>query len=473
MVCVTVVGCSASGVDPGTSDRATGVTLGPTPLGVNVAAWDGSYLGPTGATIDGLLRSADLKLLRYPGGSWADEYHWATDTDTSRCAAPASIACIASDPLAFDSFSAHARSVGASSFVTVNYGSGTPAEAAAWVAHAGRTKGSSVALWEVGNEGYSCSETNQFLQLGPSFVQGYAPDGPVCPDTSAMAASYAVHVVPFLTAIHGVDAQAGTAVPWAFDTSEARGSGVTDAASWDRVVLRAVRGRISSVDAHWYPFDDTTGVTDDQVLSSLRGIPSAAARIRSTLHRYSPDTSFVIGETNISDRPTTFDLQPVAALFAAGTSIEWLVHGAASVVWWDLNNFGSPTSGDYGIVTSGGPEPGPVGSPLPPYYGELLASRLTAAGSHLDSAVTGISSLLGFQSTLGARRSVLLINTDSATAEDIAPRWFAATSRVRVETYSASSADATDPVVRSTLASGGRVTLPPLSIVVLTGAPRS
>ena len=56
-------------------------------------------------------------------------------------------------------FSKKARAIGAQSFVTVNYGSGTPAEAEAEVKQA---KGPAIRspLWEIGNEGYGCWEAN-------------------------------------------------------------------------------------------------------------------------------------------------------------------------------------------------------------------------------------------------------------------------------------------------------------------------
>ena len=45
-----------------------------------------------------------------------------------------------------------ARKVGASPIITVNYGSGTAAEAAAWVRYANFTKKYGVKYWELGNE---------------------------------------------------------------------------------------------------------------------------------------------------------------------------------------------------------------------------------------------------------------------------------------------------------------------------------
>lgn len=470
-VTVTVAGCAVS---PGSPDPpGRGSSLGPTPLGVNVAAWDSSYGGATATTINALLRAADLRLLRYPGGSWADEYDWITNSDSSRCTPSTTSSCSARDPLDFDTFSAQAHSAGASTFVTVNYGSGTPAEAAAWVAHAERPTGRSVALWEVGNENYSCSETNHHLEGSPTFVQGFTAEGPVCPKTTVMAASYAANVGHYLVAMKAVDPRARIGVPWAFEDGEARGSGVSDAAAWNRTVLRKVQGGVSFVDAHWYPFDATTGLTDRQILDSIHTIPSAAERIRSTLHRYSPDARIVVGETNISDRLTTLDFQPVAALFAAGTSLEWLANGASSVDWWNLNNFGSPEKGDYGILSSGGPEPGPPASPLPPYYGELLASKLAVPGARLITVPTGSPTVLGFESDSHGVRRVLLINADASTTVSMAPRLFSGRSDLRIDTYSGSSAAGTNPIVHSTAPVDGVVPLPALSIVVLSGTPRT
>ena len=87
-----------------------------------------------------------------------------------------STGCATSDSLGFDQFSAQAKAVGAQSFVTVNYGSGTPAEAAAWVTHSETTPGDSVALWEVGNENYGCWEVNNWLAQPPENYQGYTPE---------------------------------------------------------------------------------------------------------------------------------------------------------------------------------------------------------------------------------------------------------------------------------------------------------
>jgi hypothetical protein len=442
---------------------------------VNLAAWDDISTHVDAVAIAGLLKSSGLALLRYPGGSWADEYDWSTNTDSSNCTGTGTIAgsttssCDAVDALSFGDFSIQARAAGASAFATVNYGSGTPGEAAAWVTRAAATKGEAVALWEVGNETYSCSESNVHLADAPTFVKGYTPGGPVCPSTAVLARSYAAHAPAYLKAMRRASPTARIGVPWAFSENQAGGAGVKDASLWNTKVLRAAKGDISFVDAHWYPFNEVTGVSDQRILESTRRIPAAAAQIRSTLRHDAPGSTFVIGETNISERPTTLDFQPVSALFAAATSLEWLSQGAQSVDWWDLNNFGTPTEGDYGLISSGGSETEPAGTPFPPYYGEQLASKLTTSGSRLKAVETGSTDVLGFRSDLGNRREVLLVNTGSFTVSSDPDRWFTSGSTLDVLTYSASTANDPDPIAHTTATTTRTIALPAESIVVLSG----
>jgi hypothetical protein len=438
---------------------------------VNVDAWDPLYAGTNAAFISALMKSAGVRQMRYPGGSFADEYDWTNVTDSAQCPGTPAASCSRPDPLGFDPFAAQAQSAGASTFVTVNYGSGTPAEAAQWVAHAATAPDSGTALWEVGNESYSCYETNQHLAGSPTFVNGYKPGGPVCPSTREMARSYAVNALPYFLAMKNADPSVRIGVPWAFEGSVANGAGVSNADTWNTDVLRALHSNVSFVDAHWYPFNTIQGVSAQQVLASVRRIPSAADHIRSTLHRYAPNAGFTIGETNISERPTTADFGPVSALFAAATSLEWLSAGAASVDWWDLNNYGAPTTGDFGLLSSGSPETQSADSPFPPYYGEVLAAMLASPGSHLRAVALPTESALGFESDLDGQRNVLLVNAAPNAQSLVVPNWFKPDWPMQIETYSAATFTDGEPIVGSTAPWTSKVSLPGESIVVLSGSP--
>ncbi|MCX6927328.1 MAG: hypothetical protein NT154_29605 [Verrucomicrobia bacterium] len=93
-------------------------------FGVNTAMWDG-YLD-TPQTID-LLQEMGTQVLRCMGGSASDEYHWALNKSLA-------------NPWTWQSSFANlvhvATNIGARVITTVNYGTGSTNEAAAWVAYA-------------------------------------------------------------------------------------------------------------------------------------------------------------------------------------------------------------------------------------------------------------------------------------------------------------------------------------------------
>ena len=118
-------------------------------FGINVVMWDG--LLDTPETISAL-RELDVQALRWPGGSPADDYHWALNRNGVNLwtwATPCS------------SFLHVATNIHAQVFITVNYGSGTPEEAAAWVRCANITNHCGFKYWEIGNENYGNWEHDQ------------------------------------------------------------------------------------------------------------------------------------------------------------------------------------------------------------------------------------------------------------------------------------------------------------------------
>jgi hypothetical protein len=95
-------------------------------FGVNTAMWDGDLDTPE--TI-ALLREMGTRALRCMGGSLSDNYHWATDlTMGTDWPGPC--------PSSFANLLQVATNIGAQVITTVNYGTGSTNEAAAWVAYA-------------------------------------------------------------------------------------------------------------------------------------------------------------------------------------------------------------------------------------------------------------------------------------------------------------------------------------------------
>src|SRR5258708_3000392 len=127
-----VVKVTVDAVKPGT-------IMAPRAPGIEALVNDGPLMDPN---VPGLLRDAGITPLRYPGGGYADTYHWSTNKTTT-CQEPPSqrYSCLAPNT-DFGHFVALTDQVGTTT-ITVNYGSnqdGTggaePLEAAAWVAYA-------------------------------------------------------------------------------------------------------------------------------------------------------------------------------------------------------------------------------------------------------------------------------------------------------------------------------------------------
>uniref|UniRef100_A0AAU2VFE3 Alpha-L-arabinofuranosidase n=1 Tax=Streptomyces sp. NBC_00003 TaxID=2903608 RepID=A0AAU2VFE3_9ACTN len=115
-------------------------------VGANVAVYDATM---NSSATPGLLSTAGMGAVRYPGGSYADIYHWQTGTvEGGQYVAPNT---------GFDAFMGTMRAAGTQPIITANYGTGTPQEAADWVRYANVAKGYGVKYWEVGNEVYGAS----------------------------------------------------------------------------------------------------------------------------------------------------------------------------------------------------------------------------------------------------------------------------------------------------------------------------
>lgn len=478
----------------GTADSA-GVQLSAAPLGLNVGSWSGIYAANASANggvdaIQSLLKAASIRQLHY-GGSHADFYDWQTNTIAWNClpyvtTASFTSGCASSAPLDFSQFSLQATAIGANSFVTVNYGSGTPDEAAAWVSHAAHTPGEGVALWEVGNETYGCWEVNNELADAPTHYQGYVPSqSQTCPQATqgkvagmrTLATSYAANAQPFMQAMKAADPSARIGVPWAFG-EQVQGAGVPDSTRWNNTVLGADGKYISFVDAHYYPFSfsGSTGSgnpTDQQVLQALRQIPALQSAIRSKLNTYAPGAAVVIGETAVSNNATMTSCSPVGALFAAGDVLSWLAAGAESVDWWAINssNNTSPqcVSPDSAFFTYSAPP-----ATETPYYGYLLASMLARPYARLGTLATSHpSDVLAFQSALpNGTHAVALINTNAGSARTVTFRASGVLSgMLSTWSYSAKKQNPTNSAIVTGTSSAAAVaegiTLPAESIMVL------
>ncbi|MEU8082407.1 cellulose binding domain-containing protein [Micromonospora sp. NPDC049101] len=414
---VLLAATALSGINPPTASaapdpvtvtvnaRAGLATVPDTALGVNHAIWDAN-LGTT-ATSD-LLREAGVRMMRYPGGSYADIYHWKDHTAPGGYVAPGTD---------FDTFMAAARRAGAQPMIIANYGTGTPAEAADWVRYANVTKGYGTRYWAVGNENYGNGH------------YGSAWEADNHPDKSAT--QYARLVVEYADAMKAVDPSvkvgAVLTMPGNWPDGITAGS---DPGPWNQTVLSIAGPRIDFVDVHWYP-----GGTAAESLTRTSHVPDATYLLRQQISRYAGPNADRIGisftELNVGTGQNT---QP-GALFLADAYSALLEAGVFTVQWWNVHNgigtvtqvAGQTDYGDFGMLSSGTcTEDGsvcepPLNTPFAPYHGLTMMSLFAQAGDQFIRAGTDEPLV----SAHAVRRSngdlaVLLLNKDPDNAHEVA-----------------------------------------------------
>ncbi len=377
-------------------------TMPSTGLGINHAIWD-SQLG-THATSD-LLKNAGVKMLRYPGGSYADIYHWQDHTAPGGYVAPGTD---------FDTFIAGARRVGAEPMIIANYGTGSPAEAAGWVHHSNITRGYSVKYWTVGNENYGNGH------YGSPWEADNHPD--------KSAAYYANLVVQYADAMKAVDPtiKVGAVLTMPGNWPDGITAG-TDTGPWNQAVLSIAGPKLDFVDVHWYP----GGSTAAESIAKNEHIDHAMFLLRQQIARYAGPNASRIGismtELNVGIGQNT---QP-GALFLADAYSDLLENGVFTVQWWNVHNgigtvstvAGQTDYGDFGILSSGTCladgsvcEP-PLNTPFAPYYGLSLMNTFANAGDQFIAAGTDQALVTAH----AVRRpngdaAVLLINKDPDNA---------------------------------------------------------
>ncbi|GGQ27739.1 cellulose binding domain-containing protein [Streptosporangium pseudovulgare] len=434
--------------------RAALASVPETAVGANHAIWD-SRLG-TDETAD-LLKDAGVKLLRYPGGSYSDIYHWADHTAPGGYVAP---------DTDFDTFMRGVRRTGAQPMVTANYGTGTAEEAAAWVRRANVTKGYGVRYWEIGNENYGNGRYGAAWE-----ADDHADKSP---------AEYARNVVAYSDAMKAVDptikigAVLTTPANWP-DALVADG----DAGSWNEVVLSTAGPKIDFVILHWYP-----GAFD-----RAAQVPDMIQLVRKQIAKHAGAGSERIGiamtefNTGSSDRGAT--TQP-GALAAADAYATLLANGVFTVDWWNVHNgIGKVTEveghtdyGDFGLLSSGTCTDGGVcepaaNTPFAPYHALQMVSRFARPGDRFIRAATDQAKVTAH----AVRRpdgalAVMLINTSSDTSYPVAIDYSGFSPASGAPTVLTHTNGATGITTSATGDATSR-TLPPLSLTTIIVRPAS
>lgn len=391
-------------------------TIPITAFGMNTAVWDNNLLD---SGVSDLLRGAGVTMLRFPGGSTADVYHWSDNTVTGKKG-------YVNPNNNFDAFMGLVQQIGAQAFITVNYGSnndgtggGDPAEAAAWVHYANIVKHYGVKYWEIGNEVYG----NGSYSAGKWEADLHSAKGPD---------AYAQNVLAFVQAMKAVDPTIKVGISLTTPVLDSKQDAMS---SWNPTVLSTTCSQIDFVDVHWYPrwqnHGDGSG-PDEQLLDSTRHTADLISQPRSQITQncgtHAKDVQIMLGEVNSGNQGKQ-SVSLVNALFLSDAYMSWLENGATNVSWWDLHEgvgtdgkndssvYGSTSYGDNGILSNntcknGQCEP-EANTPFPPYYGLQMLAHLGLPGDQIVTAVSKNSAIAAHAvKQANGNLAVLLINKD-------------------------------------------------------------
>jgi hypothetical protein len=454
-------------------------------FGLNTATWDGVL--SDSQTLP-LLKEIGCLNLRWPGGSTSDGYDWTSD-DTGN-----------------STFQYIATNLGAQVFTTVNYGSGTASQAAAWVLSANKTNGCHFKYWEVGNECYGSWENDDHA----------IPHDPYTYATNAVAyiqqmkAAYpTVPIKVGVVVVPGEGSFSNNATHFAVNPR----TGSTNY-GWTPIVLSVMNSLGVLPDfliyhfywqytgAGWTYYDDSPD--SDPLLLQVAGNPcpsawsdwnSAATNLRQQITDYigSAGTNIELCVTENNSDAGEMGRQSaslVNALYLADSTSQLMKTEFKSYIWWDLHNgadttgdndptiYGWRANGDYGILNGSN-------VPYPTFYSEKLLQYFARPG---DSVLNGTSDNLLLSAYAVHRTNgvltMLVINKDMTTnlSGQIALTNFTTWTTATIQSYGIpqdqaaqnnESASLQDIATTNYSAAGTNFTyvFPPLSLTLFTFAP--
>lgn len=425
-------------------------------FGLNAVMWD-PEAGST-QTVS-LLQAAGTRTIRVPGGSLSDEYHWRTNT---------TLANTWTWSAGFNKFTDLITGLNAQAFVTVNYGTGTPEEAAAWVAYAnasltatantinypigtdskgynwltaanwanlrgastlatddgmnflrrGRAAAYGIKYWEIGNENYGPWETDeQAVKNDPT--------------------TYANRAQVYIAKMKAVDPSIKIGVVAVATRENASYK------NWTPVMLARLKTLGVTPDFLIYHRYDQAPAADQpnnpendaNLLQKAKTWPDDATDLRQQLVTHLGATAaagveILVTENNsVYAKPGKQTTSLVNALFHADSVGHLLQTEINSLLWWDVRNsqemnnnnssslYGWRNYGDYGVLST----PRSGGSttyfePYPTYYAMKLLSKFARNGDTVVSATSASSLLTVFAAkSTGGNLNLLVINKSPPT----------------------------------------------------------
>jgi hypothetical protein len=416
----TAIAIDQSSIGPAVTDQL---------LGMNMAAW----YDPTTSAIVPAFQLAGIQVVRWPGGSWSDDYHWATNTMCGNTPnSNATFAKFVSDLVTPGSFDVA---------LTANYGTnstcngpGQPSEAAAWITQA-KAINAHVSHMTVGNEEYGNWEDD--LHTAKNDATTYAA---AVGTASTSAGYYAQIKAADSSVLVGVDVNPG------------------NSPAWDPIVL--ANSQYDFVEYHYYP--QAPGSESDTYLvqQAAQGLTTEIKTIKTELATVGkPNTPIYVGEIgSVYTNPGRQSLSITQGLYAGQVLSEMMNDGVSRATWWigfgncngtqgndSSSLYGWQNFGGYNVFADGPTDTGcagagPIGTMSPTARAFQLFSNVAVNGeSVLSATVNGdTTNLRAYAATHSGGTVLVLFNVSQTVSEAVTVSLSAqnTSSDVSVETYS-------------------------------------
>jgi hypothetical protein len=394
-------------------------------LGMNLGAWY-DVVG-NASSINSAFGQAGIKAIRWPGGSWSDDYHWGYNNGN---ALVTPYECQTTTPVTggWGGYSTFAQFVNAipqaGSFdlaLTANYGTneactggGDPKEAAAW-ASAALGDGITVSHMTVGNEEYGSWETDLHPIKNDATTYAAATAGPTGYYAQIKAASPKTLV--------GVVANPG------------------NSPAWDPIVLSSAKGSYDFVEFHYYPQGPFSESDTYLVQQAAQGLTTSLNQLKAELVTAgAANTPIYVGEMgSVYTNPGKQSMSITQGLYAGQMLGEMMNDGVVRATWWigfgncngtagndSSSLYGWQNFGAYNVFADGPTDAscagaGPIGTMSPTARAFQLFSNVAVNGENaLTATVAGETvDVTAYAATHSGGTALVVFNRNETTPEPV------------------------------------------------------
>ncbi|MBN1307909.1 MAG: hypothetical protein JXA18_08335, partial [Chitinispirillaceae bacterium] len=387
-------------------------------FGINAALWDGDLLKPRTAEY---VKPVNHSVLRYPGGLRADDDHWKE------------VLAKKDWMVDTDEFLDFCEKTGNTAMITVNFGKGTPEEAAAWVKHLNVDRKKNVTYWEIGNELYGSWHAN--VTTGDD---------------------YGKRAAEFIRKMKAVDPSIRVTVVWVLE------------GDWNRDVFKHTKDLADGVIIHHYP-QHAGEENDAALLSAAASLDDIIPGVKKQIEEFgAPGKKYEIWLTewnSVDFKPGPQTLSIVNALFVAdylGTLAKWNIEQAS---YWDIHNDITEQGGDYGYLSrTGAPDGDNVTRPS--YWAFRMASE--GLRGKLVKAQSSNENVACYLAEKGRRKSLIVINKQEATKAAVTLSVPGFSGKGTLKQLNRTNAKKGPSLESITVSEGTKLTLPPYSLSLIT-----